>query len=136
MKKRDLKLEKFGISKWRYRELFNFCLQYQEWKAKLKYEADTCCPKPLFSRSKVNATGNDPTALLVMRRLKWADNCRLVEEAAREAGAEEFKHLLKAVTEAEVTYPYLRLKTGLSWSEKEFLSRRRVFYCLLDKKIS
>ena len=29
-RKRDLELAKYGISKWKYRELLYFCMQYQE----------------------------------------------------------------------------------------------------------
>ena len=34
MNKRDLKLDKYGISPKRYKELCGFCEQYPEWKAK------------------------------------------------------------------------------------------------------
>ena len=35
-RRRDLKLDKYGISKEAYRELRSFCLQYEEKKARLQ----------------------------------------------------------------------------------------------------
>ena len=32
---------KYGISKHRFRELYYWCLQYNEWKDELKYKTDT-----------------------------------------------------------------------------------------------
>ena len=35
--KKDLSLEKYGISQNRYRELMYFCLQYKEWQDSIDY---------------------------------------------------------------------------------------------------
>ena len=41
MNKRQLNLEKYGISGKRYKELCGFCEQYPEWVNELKFNRDT-----------------------------------------------------------------------------------------------
>ena len=41
MNKRDLKLDKYGISGKRYKELCGFCEQYPEWQNELKEKTNT-----------------------------------------------------------------------------------------------
>ena len=41
MNKRQLNLEKYGISGKRYKELCGFCEQYPEWKNQLKFSNDS-----------------------------------------------------------------------------------------------
>ena len=48
MNKRQLNLEKYGISGKRYKELCGFCEQYPEWKNQLKYNNDTLLERSLI----------------------------------------------------------------------------------------
>lgn len=133
-KRRDLQLDAFGISKWRYRELLNFCLQYSHWKAELRKYSRGSLPHRSLEEASIQGQHSDPTGNLATRRVILAGKCELIEQAALEAAGEFYPFLLQAVTNDDISYCYLQSIKGLNCSEREFMSIRRYFYCLLDKK--
>ena len=125
--KRDLKLDTYGISKARYREMYYFCLQYREMvKEKLGcYFLD--------SQSHYGPRGKggkaDHTASKAVKAAALGDKIRLIEQTAKEADPDLYPWLLEAVT------------TGKSWDElcppcgiRQFRQLRRKFYTILDTK--
>ena len=133
---RPLNREKYGISKNRFMELYYWCLQYNEWKDELKYKSDAVkCIE--ISDMPASHSNGDPTQQLAMRRVQLEQNCRLIEQTAIEADPDIYQYLLKAVTDENVTYRYLRLVMGMPCGKDMYYDRRRKFYWLLNlRKIS
>ena len=130
---RPLNREKYGISKNRFKELYYWCLQYNEWKDELKYKTDTVkCIE--ITDMPVSHGNGDSTQQLAMRRAQLEQNCRLIEQIALEADPEIYQYLLKAVTDENVTYRYLRLVMGIPCGKDMYYDRRRKFYWLLSQK--
>lgn len=134
MSKRDLKMDKYNISKRRYRELYNFCLQYPEWKDELKFTTDTLKSPSLsgMPHSQTNTTG-DPTGDLGTRRADLQRKCELIEQTCIEVDAPLYQWLIRAVTEEYAYYNYLRTRLNMPCSRDCFYDIKRKFYYLLDK---
>ena len=132
MRKRDLRLDKYGISNSRYRELRAFCLQYPEWKNELAFEKDAV-------RS-VNSDGikkgssiSDTTGNLAMRRIKLQEKCRIVDECLNIAGKDLKKYLYASVCE-DKPLPYIDGKMQIPCERSTFYDMRRYFFYILDQK--
>ena len=120
MNKRQLNLEKYGISGKRYKELCGFCEQYPEWKNQLKYNNDTV-------KSNSDATGN-----LAIKRTGLEEKCRLIEETAEQAGEDLSQYIIKSVC-YEVPVTYLIVCEGMPIGKSAFYEMRRYFFYLLDQ---
>lgn len=125
--KRDLKLDKYGISKHRYRELYNFCLQYKEFIR----EKNSC-----YSLDSKNLDGmprgggvSDTTANKAERAYKLSKNIELIEQTAIESSGDLYQWMLKAVSE-DLTWYDLQPPCG----RNEFNLTRRKFFFLLSLK--
>lgn len=125
--------KKYGISKNRFKELYYWCLQYNEWKDELKYKTDTAKSIGVTDMPVAHSNGNS-TQDLAIRRAELERNCRIIERAAIEADPEIHQYLLKAVTNEGVTYQYLKLIMNIPCSHNTYYERRKKFYWLLDKK--
>lgn len=125
---------KYGISKNRFKELYYWCLQYNEWKDELKYKTDTV--KAIEAHDMPGGSGSigSPTERLAMRRSKLEENCRLIEQTAIETDPDLYQYILKAVTDEGITYRYLSLIMGIPCSQNTYYERRRKFYWLLNQK--
>lgn len=126
--KRDLQLDRYGISKHRYKELANFCLQYEEFKQEKEscYSLDGCS---MDGMPRGSAT-SDSTANKAGRAYKLSKNIELIESTAVEAAGRYYRYLLIAVTEGRswdsFENPYKRAEFNLD--------RRKFFYILNLKK--
>lgn len=124
---RDLKLDSYGISKYAYRELKNFCLQYGEKKQKLAairgLSAITYEDTP-----RGTSTGN-PTQSKAERADKLEADIKLIEQTAIEADAGVYQSLIINVTNEDMPYEYLPVACG----RRQFYEARRKFFFLLDK---
>jgi len=109
---RPINEKKYQISKRRFAELYNFCLQYNEWKDELQYKTD------------------NPSA---DRRKELSDKCKLVEQTAIEAGPDIYPYLFKAVTN-DLSYNYLKTVMGIPCGKDMYYDRRKKFYWLLSQK--
>lgn len=131
---RNTSLKKYDISSHRFLQLYHHCLQYNEWKEELETKQDT-----LYSVSLAGTSGKgsytDATQELAVRRAMLSRKCEVVEETAKEADADLYKYLLKAVTNEGVTYNYLRMDMNIPCGQNMYYDRRKRFYWLLDKKI-
>ena len=130
---RPLNYGKYGISKNRFMELYYWCLQYKEWKDELKYRTDTLRGREITGMPAGHST-EDPTQQLAVRRVMLEQNCRLIEQTAIETDPDIYQYLLKAVTEEDVTYQYLKSMMEIPCGKDMYYDRRRKFYWLLDKR--
>jgi lysophospholipase L1-like esterase len=117
--------DNYGISGYRYRELFAFCRQYAEWKLALSQCYSLQGPVPHAARS---GGVNDPTSAAAMRAEQYQKNIALVERTVQEAAPEIANALLKAVTDG-MPYEWLDVPMG----RRQFYDARRKFFYLLDK---
>lgn len=131
MNKRQLNLEKYGISGKRYKELCGFCEQYPEWVNELKFNRDTVRSVEItdmpICHSNADATGN-----LAIKRTELESKCRLVEETAAQAGKDLSKYIIKSVC-YEVPVTYLIACEEMPISKSAFYEMRRYFFYLLDQ---
>lgn len=102
--KRDIKLDKYNISKFAFRELNYFCLQYHEKKSKA-----------------LNGT------------TQIASDLHLIEQTAMDAGEEIYPYLLQAVTTGR-SYINLKMVLNIPCGKGYFNKRRRKFYFLLAQR--
>lgn len=133
MNKRTLRLEKHGISKYRYGELRNFCLQYPEWVNELKYKKDALKSKQIDGMPiPPSKGGSDQTADLAIRRAELRERCELIERTAQQASGSLYKYIIQSVCYDEPMW-YLRDILGMPCSKDTFYDTRRYFFYLLDK---
>lgn len=125
---------KYGISKHRFRELYYWCLQYNEWKDELKYKTDTVKAVEAHDMPMGSACIGNPTEALAMRRARLEENCHIIEQTAIETDPDLYQYILKAVTDEDVTYRYLSLIMGIPCSHNTYYERRRKFYWILNQK--
>jgi len=130
---RPLNYSKYGISKNRFWELYYWCLQYGEWKDELKYKTDTVGAMEITDMPMSRNIG-DATQQLAMRRTMLEQNCRLIEQTAIEVDPDIYQYILKAVTEEDVTFRYLKMIMEIPCGKDMYYDRRRKFYWLLDKR--
>ena len=124
-KKRDLNLDKYSISRNRYRELYYFCRQYKENERKLRecYEITSRTQSEVKTKNK-----KDPTAIAAAKAAELTGKLRLVEQAAIEAAPNVYQWLIRNVTE-EIPFSVLNPPCG----EASFREMRRKFFYILDK---
>lgn len=127
MRKRNLVLTDYGISTWRYRELYALCRQYPEMQRELAAarELDARCSDGMPHGNTVT----DPTARRAEAALKIREKIAVIEDAAREADAVNWKELLENVTRG-TRYEYLQVYCG----RRQFYENRRKFFWLLDQR--
>lgn len=133
-KVRPLNEQKYQISKHRFLELYHFCLQYNEWKDMLKQHTDTI-KSTNFDGQPRGAMTTDRTANLAIKRAEWQRKCEVVEQSAIEADAELYPYILKAVTNEDVPFNYLKMVMNIPCSHNTYYDRRRKFYWILSQKI-
>ncbi|WP_206460411.1 hypothetical protein [Anaerovorax sp. IOR16] len=132
MRRWDLKLEQFSISKYRYRELHNFCRQYPEWRDELKYNTDALRGGSMDGMPR-GGKKSDSTGNIAIRRAELQRKCEIIEQTAIEADAEIYQYLITNVTQ-DVGYYYLRDIMRMPAGKKKFYKARRNFFSLLDIK--
>ena len=148
--KRDLNLDKFGISKHRYRELKNYCLQYNEWKDKLRYNTSAIKSQELTGMPFTGGI-SDTTQCIALSRLDLEHNCDTIEQTMIQAiktlkkgGTSKnlyegeyqdiYCHLMKAITNDDISYTYLDQVMNIPIGRDCFYKFRRYFFYLLDKR--
>lgn len=127
IKKRDMKLSDYNISRAKYNELKYFCMQYEEKKAALhrRYGLGAVVSDGM---PKGNLPGN-PTERTAIRNTMLQKDIELIEQTAVEADAEIYRWLMKNVTEG-IPYEWLDVPAG----RRQFYESRRYFFYLLSQK--
>ena len=128
---RDMTWDDYGISRYRYRELKNFCLQYPEKKEKISYGLVSHEPAEGLS----GRIGR-PTESQAVHNEHYSKDVMMIEQAATAASPDIYPWILASVTE-DLNYKELIGHTSLGpvpMCEKDFYGVRRLFYSILDKK--
>lgn len=133
MRKRDIRLEDYGVSKRRYLELFNFVKQYNEWKEELREKQDTV-GSPNFDGMPKGTSIGDSTEKLALRRELLSRKCRVVDEALEEAASDLAPYLKKYLCDG-VSYAYLEGTLQIPCSYNAFYDLKRWFFVILDEKV-
>lgn len=114
-RKRDINLSRFNLSRYAYRELEYFCLQYNEKKSTVGRLYD------LKERGQHGIRNEDKIKLL-------ENDIRIIDEAAKEADESISKYILKNTVDG-IKYEYLDVPCG----RRRFYEVRRNFlykvYC-------
>lgn len=131
MNKRELNLEKYGISGKRYKELCGFCEQYPEWKNQLKYNKNTVKSLEITDMP-ITHNNSDATGNLAIKRIVLEKKCKLIEETAKQAGEDLSQYIIKSVC-YEVPVTYLIACEGMPLGKSAFYEMRRYFFFLLDQ---
>ena len=125
--KRDLSLNKYDISKYRYRELKNFCLQYREKKMQLS-SITLLGSAGTESNGKGNAI-SDRTANDAIRIAKIKSDIDLIESCAKEVAGLLYEYLIANVVD-EIPYERMSIPVG----RRKFYETRRQFFYILSKR--
>lgn len=128
----DLKLSKeYNISRHRYRELKEFCLQYEEKKAELQqiYTSSTAAPEVAVKGGIPGA----PTEKKAMRASSLKSEIKLIDDVICEACGEDvgIVEFLKRNVTSGTGFETLGC---VPCSCRSFYQYRRLFFFLLDKK--
>ena len=128
---RDMTWEDYGISKYRYRELKAFCLQYPEKKEQLSYGL-TSAGEVIGRSGKISR----PTENQAVSNSRLSKDCMMIENAAKAAAPGIYPWILASVTEG-LSYEELEGHTTLGRvpiCKKDFYGYRRLFYFHLHRK--
>ena len=126
--KRDIKLDKYGLSKYKYRELKNFCLQYREKIA----ERNSYCGISAVRLTGVPGAGgiSDPTFNAAARIEKLDRDILLIEQTAIEVDAILYPYIISNVADG-IPYEYMN---NPPCGRRQFYEARRKFFYLLSLK--
>lgn len=127
VRKRDMKLSDYNISRAKYNELKYFCMQYEEKKQEL-HKGYGLGAVMNDGMPKGNLPGN-PTETQAMRNVMLQGDVELIEQTALEADADIYQWLLRNVTEG-IGYDYL----DVPMSRNRFYDSRKYFFYLLAQK--
>lgn len=134
MNKRQLKLEQYGITRKRYKELCGFCEQYPDWKLELENHTSTIKCKQIDGMPyPPEGHTSDPTAVLALKRNELQNKIKLIEDTAKEVDADLWSSIIKSVC-YEHPFWYIRDIMQIPCSERSFYDRRRYFFYLLDQR--
>lgn len=135
-KVRPLSRSKYGISGNRFRELYYWCLQYGEWREEL--EGRAAPSGSMYVGEGLEEGGGEKGQAgehVPSSRRAWLEqNCRLLEQTAADADPDISPYILRAVTDGDVTYQYLKMSMGMPCGKDMYYDRRRRFYWLLDQR--
>lgn len=127
VRKRDMKLSDYNISRAKYNELKYFCMQYEEKKQELHrgYGLGAVVNDGM---PKGNMPGNSVERTAIHNAMLQTD-IELIEQTAMEADADIYQWLIKNVTEG-IGYDYL----DVPMSRNRFYDSRKYFFYLLAQK--
>ena len=129
---RTLNKDKYGISKNRFFELYYFCLQYHEWKQKLK-EKQNPLRGTNYSGMPSSGSVGHPTESSAIECAELSNKCEAVEAAARAADPELYEYIIYAVTNENITFKFLKMRKDIPCERDRYYNSRRKFYFYLDK---
>lgn len=123
---REYSWDDYGISTFRYRELKNFCLQYDEKKSKIRYGLNAVVNDGM---PKGSCMGN-PTERIALENAENEKDCRMIEEAAVAANPGIWKYILKSVTN-DLPYEWIEYdeeQGRIPVCRTDFYGYRRLFF--------
>lgn len=128
---------KWNLSKHEFMTVYHYAMQYSEWHDKLRALTDSVGAVVSDGQPHGKCVGN-PTETLGIKRAELDEKISLVEDTAKEATSDcryMYPYLLRAVTDSDVTYQYLRTVMEIPCGKNIFFEHRRKFYYLLARKI-
>lgn len=125
--KRDIKLDEYGISKYAYRELLNFCLQYDEKKQQLTAIRDLNAVA--YNGTPHGSSISNPTQDKAERAARLSNDIKLIEQTAIETDSGIYQDIISNVTNINMTYEVLNPPCG----RRQFYTLRRKFFFILNK---
>lgn len=129
---RCLNKDKYKISKNRFRELYYFCLQYDEWIEELQ-EKRKALKGMQYTGIPTSGTPGNPTEKIAIECAELSKRCELIVEAAKMADPELYEYIIYAVTNEGVTFKFLKAQKNIPCESDRYYDRRRKFYYFLDK---
>lgn len=133
MDKRKQTLDKYGISRKRYKELCGFCEQYPEWIEELKNLDNPLKAQKIDGMPHSNTgTTADETQAIAMKRMILSEKIDIIKKTAKQADAEFHDEIIRNVCYGQPHW-YLCELSGMPISRESFYDRRRYFFFLLDK---
>ena len=122
IRKRDMKLSDYNISRAKYNELKYFCMQYEEKKREIHNS---------YGLGAVVGDGMPGNAVerVAIRNVMLQKDVEMIEQTAMEADPDIYQWLLKNVTEG-IGYDYL----AVPMSRNRFYDSRKYFFYLLAQK--
>lgn len=131
------KKEAWKIGKHEFYTAYHYALQYQEWQDRLRTLTDSVGAIQSDGQPHGNGTSN-PTEGLAIKRAELEDRMAVIEDVAHEATDDcdwMYVYLLRAVTDDNITYEYLRQIMKIPCGKNYYYDHRWKFYYLLSKKI-
>ena len=129
---RTLNKDKYNISNYRFRELYYFCLQYNEWRETLKQKHNTL-QATKYSGMPSSGHISNQTENHGIECAELSNKCAAVEAAARMADSELYDFIIYAVTHENITFNYLKMQKDIPCERDRYYNSRRKFYFMLDK---
>ena len=128
------KKNKYWISKHRFLEISHHCMQYNEWKDEYR-TLENQSPKGVDYDGMPHGTDvGNPTESIGMRMAELKTKIERIESVAKEADPVLAKYILKAVTNEDVTFNYLKQFMDIPCEKDMYYDRRRKFYWLMSRK--
>ena len=131
---RTLNKKKYNISDYRFRELYYFCLQYDEWLQELNAKRNPL-KATQYSGAPSSGRTSDPTMKNAIECAELANKCAAIEQAAKKADAELYEYIIYAVTHENVTFKFLKMQKNIPCERDRYYSSRRKFYYCLDRAL-
>lgn len=127
VRKREMRLSDYNISRAKYNELKYFCMQYSEKKHEIAKNKGL---KAVVNDGMPRASGvGHPTENMAVRNAMLQSDIDLITMTAEEADPEIAQWLLKNVTEG-IPYEWMDVPKG----RRQFYESRRYFFYLLAQK--
>lgn len=131
---RALNKDKYKISNYRFRELYYYCLQYNEWREALAEKRNPLKGQQYSGMPSSGLPGN-PTMNVAIDCAEYAHKCAVIEQAAKLADPDLYEYIIYAVTNEKITFKYLKMQMNIPCESDCYYNCRRKFYFILDKML-
>lgn len=125
--RRDVNLADYSISKYAYRELYYFCLQYPEKKQRLN-ELRNPLRGQGYNGMPHSTDVGDPTGEAAVKAAMLAKDVELIEQTVIQADSGIYSALLDNVAYG-TPYEYLKVPCG----RRQFYESRKKFFFLMNR---
>lgn len=129
------KKNKYWISRHRFYEISHMCYQYFEWKDEYKALSKQGIKAVEYDGMPHGSDVGTPTENAGIKLSMLRNKIELVEKTAEDADPVLAKYILKAVTNDNVTFEYLKNYMNMPCEKDMYYDRRRKFYWLMSQRI-
>lgn len=123
---------RYWLPKHRYYELYHFCLQYPEWNKNYLSLDGYSAKSGSVGEQQCSYETVDQTVVYAEARLYYRERIEMIENAAKEAAADLYLPMLRAVTEG-ISYEHLNAQSRIPCCKEVWYTIYRRFFWLLDK---